>query len=90
MRQLEPTSIREPTPGSEMAGPLPRTTRRPRRDEPEAVFREGKEAAATLVRALAVPDQATQLAIAQLLIETRRRVPSVIEKAKLAASAAEH
>ncbi len=72
-----------------MAGPLPRTTRRPRRDEPEAVFREGKEAAATLVRVLAVPDQAAQLAIAQLLIETRRRVPSVIEKAKLAASAPE-
>ncbi len=67
-----------------MAEPRPRTTRRPRRDEPEAVFREGKEAAAALIRALAVPDPEAQLAVARLLVETRRRVPSVIESAKRA------
>ena len=46
------------------------------------IFAHGKEAAAALVRALAVPDPAAQLAVARLLIETHGKMPAVIEWTK--------
>ncbi|MCC6421699.1 MAG: hypothetical protein IT429_26060 [Gemmataceae bacterium] len=53
------------------------------RQHEERLFRRGQEAAA-LIWALAVPDRATQLAIARLLIAASTQATTVIETAKRA------
>ncbi|MFT4038140.1 MAG: hypothetical protein QM692_08185 [Thermomicrobiales bacterium] len=44
----------------------------------DRAFAQGKAAAATLIRALSVPDRAVQLAVAKLLVETGKRAGALI------------
>lgn len=67
-----------PAPTKAPKSKLTLTTEQRQTQREERTFRDGQRAAATLIRALSVPDRTVQLAIAKVLIDAGKRVSMVI------------